>query len=127
MAEEPKRSGSEVGSIVNGVSGRSGSAFAVKPVRSKDRSKVQGKCFICGVIGDIESAKQGEKLTPTKEFTVQGSGLTLGNVLFVKKLKFNLLSLSHLLKAGINVDFKPDHHPRMVKLLLWRKKSKPNV
>lgn len=199
LAEEQKRSGRESGSFVDGVSDGSGSAFAAKPVRSKEKNKFQGKCFVCGEVGHkkfscpkmknrhgkaqvatvpvdreialvlsqeerkdhkaesfiewildsgasrhmaynedyfqdlcefgeplvIESAKEGEKLTATKEgmvkgkVAVNGSGLTLslGNVLFVKNLKFNLLSLSRL-KTGVKIDFK-QYCPMTEKPSLW--------
>lgn len=64
----------------------------------------------------IDSAKKCEKLLRTKAGTVKGKVhvngnvlmLSLGHVLLVKNLKYNLMSLSHLLKSGVKVDFMPD-------------------
>lgn len=64
----------------------------------------------------IDSAKDGEVLVATKEGTVKGKlcvegnryTLSFGHVLFVRKLKYNLLSLARLLKVGVHVEFKPD-------------------
>lgn len=64
----------------------------------------------------FDSAKDGEVLVASKEGTVKGKSLvgdhrytlSFSHVLLVKQLKYNLLSLARLLKAGVHVEFKPD-------------------